>query len=286
MMTNKETRVYWDDLSEAKLVFCLYPFFLPKSSLHSFYFKVPFAIISNANKSDTRKSDDKSSLWISYEDAKSARKKAEYVKKNSFGGVSIWSLDMDDFKGWFCNLNAFPIIESIKEEFEHKFILVDVDKNNTTGQISTTTKRSLEAKTTSDRHIKVKTASTVKNRLTHTIDTTKEFMANNNKNIDTIKKNNYEKTNPKNGVTSIKEISKLENIENETTLNSTSSKEEPRNEPNLDAAVRSVKKKFKAVREIRLHACLNKKLCNLGSNHSSKIYFQWPFYFVIYFNFF
>ena len=27
MMTNKETRVYWDDLSEAKLVFCLNPFF-------------------------------------------------------------------------------------------------------------------------------------------------------------------------------------------------------------------------------------------------------------------
>ena len=243
---------------------------------------MPFAIISNANKSDTRKSDDKSSLWISYEDAKSARKKAEYVKKNSFGGVSIWSLDMDDFKGWFCNLNAFPIIESIKEEFEHKFILVDVDKNNTTGQISTTTK-SQEAKTTSDRHIKIKNASTVKYRLTHTKDTAKDYIAP-NKNIDTIKKNDYEKTNPKNGFTSIKEISKLGNIENETTLNSTSSKEEPRNEPNLDAAVRSVKKKFKAVREIRVHACLNKKLCNLGSNHSSKIYFLWPFYFVIYFN--
>ena len=36
------------------------------------------------------------------------------------GGVSIWSLDMDDFMGAFCNLGPFPIIEAIKEEFEHK----------------------------------------------------------------------------------------------------------------------------------------------------------------------
>ena len=114
MMSNKETRVYWDDLAE-----------------------VPFAIVMNAAEqssekeegdeddedSETRHSKTRTSssnLWISYEDARSARKKVEYTKQMQLGGVSIWSLDMDDFKGAFCNLGPFPIIEAIKEEFEHK----------------------------------------------------------------------------------------------------------------------------------------------------------------------
>jgi chitinase len=61
MMTNKETRVYWDDLAE-----------------------VPFAIIINSN--ETAASGSEANLWISYEDARSARKKVEYVKKMSLGG--------------------------------------------------------------------------------------------------------------------------------------------------------------------------------------------------------
>lgn len=79
----------------------------------------------NGNSSDQQTTnggddDSASNLWISYEDARSARKKVEYAKQMQLGGVSIWSLDMDDFKGAFCNLGSFPIIESIKEEFEHK----------------------------------------------------------------------------------------------------------------------------------------------------------------------
>lgn len=106
IMSSKETRVYWDDLAE-----------------------VPFAIVMSngavdedqGNKKRAKLSESSSSnLWISYEDARSARKKVEYVKKMQLGGVSIWSLDMDDFKGAFCNLGPFPIIEAVKEEFEHK----------------------------------------------------------------------------------------------------------------------------------------------------------------------
>ena len=31
-------------------------------------------------------------LWITYEDTKSARKKAEYVKNNALAGVTFWSV--------------------------------------------------------------------------------------------------------------------------------------------------------------------------------------------------
>lgn len=31
---------------------------------------------------------------------------------------------MDDFKGLFCNLGSYPIIEAVKEQFEHKITLI------------------------------------------------------------------------------------------------------------------------------------------------------------------
>ena len=68
-MSSKESKIYWDDLAE-----------------------VPFAIVATNNETDSETI--QSNLWISYEDARSARKKAEYVKRMSLGGVSIWSLDM------------------------------------------------------------------------------------------------------------------------------------------------------------------------------------------------
>jgi hypothetical protein len=181
---------------------------------------------------------------------------------------------MDDFKGWFCNLNAFPIIESIKEEFEHKFVLVDVDKNSTTHHIRETTKRIHELKTASDRPFKLKTGSTDKTHMTNIKDKPKDLMGI-NENGQESKKVDHENTEAKNGVASNKEVINVSNVDEDKALNKTPSNEEPRNEPNLDSVVRSVKKKFKAVREIRLSACLNKKLCKLGFNSSSKVNFSW-----------
>lgn len=104
-MSNKETKVFWDDIA-----------------------LVPFAIINNDAAKNTPKNPS-SNIWISYEDARSARKKAEYVKQMSLGGVAIWSLDMDDFKGLFCNLGPFPIIESIKQELDRSILDISVDEN-------------------------------------------------------------------------------------------------------------------------------------------------------------
>ncbi|CAF0718400.1 unnamed protein product [Brachionus calyciflorus] len=113
LLTKKESRVYWDDIAE-----------------------VPFAIVSNPVETGTESSS--SNLWISYEDARSSRKKVEYAKKMSLGGVSVWSLDMDDFKDMFCNLGPFPILESVKEEFEHKITqITDEIYDDTTPILST-----------------------------------------------------------------------------------------------------------------------------------------------------
>ncbi len=98
IFSNKDTRIYWDDMIQ-----------------------VPFAIVTESNNEDynnqekRNQNDDEyenededrsniadTSLWISYEDQRSASKKVEYVKQLSLGGVGLWSLDMDDFRGEFC----------------------------------------------------------------------------------------------------------------------------------------------------------------------------------------
>jgi GH18 family chitinase len=112
LMKNKDTKVYWDDVS-----------------------LVPFAIVNNDLAKNTPKNPS-SSTWISYEDSRSARKKAEYVKQMALGGVSIWALDMDDFKGQFCNLGPYPIIESIKQELD-RTILINPEENTEYSSLST-----------------------------------------------------------------------------------------------------------------------------------------------------
>ena len=38
--------------------------------------------------------------------------KTAYVVSKKIGGIFIWSIDMDDFSGKFCDLGAFPLIKN------------------------------------------------------------------------------------------------------------------------------------------------------------------------------
>lgn len=201
---------------------------------------MPFAIISHFN--DTAKNSPNTQLWISYEDAKSARKKAEYVKKMNLGGVSIWSLDMDDFKGWFCNLGTFPIIGAIKEEFEHK--IRPLENSDSADQINNdkTTTSNLASRLQSTTKTNGKGKSTIKqidnSKNGYTVLTTPT----------TYKKMTTTLTNRPNN---INKISNGVNTNREKT-------QEDDNGPKF---------KFKAVREIKLIACLdNKNKCNLKND--------------------
>lgn len=39
---------------------------------------------------------------------------ANYVRNNNYGGVFVSSLDLDDFKGQFCNQGNFPLTKHVK----------------------------------------------------------------------------------------------------------------------------------------------------------------------------
>ena len=213
--------------------------------------EVPFAIISSTN--NTRQLDD-SNLWISYEDSRSARKKAEYVKRIGLGGVSIWSLDMDDFKGLFCNLGAFPIIESIKEEFEHKLLPLNPDfknKNNSNSIYEQIDKEHGSKKPSSESKEQNNKKPSNNN--------------NNNNNINNIN-NKYSTLSP-----NFNQDLNYKNLRTNYTKDKRATT--PSNKNRLDRLLTTEKmKKFKAIREIKIVACLDKSKCHLEINHGSSIF--------------
>uniref|UniRef100_A0A6P4FF92 Chitinase-like protein Idgf3 n=1 Tax=Drosophila rhopaloa TaxID=1041015 RepID=A0A6P4FF92_DRORH len=52
-------------------------------------------------------------LWISYEDPDSAASKAKYAKDRNLGGVALFDLTQDDFRGQ-CTNDRFPMLRAIK----------------------------------------------------------------------------------------------------------------------------------------------------------------------------
>ncbi|XP_042319700.1 acidic mammalian chitinase-like isoform X1 [Sceloporus undulatus] len=56
----------------------------------------------------------KGNEWLGYDNIKSFNIKAEWLKKNNFAGAMVWSLDLDDFTGTFCNQGKYPLITTLK----------------------------------------------------------------------------------------------------------------------------------------------------------------------------
>lgn len=52
-------------------------------------------------------------LWISYEDPDTAASKAKYVRAKNLGGVALFDLTQDDFRGQ-CTGDRFPMLRAIK----------------------------------------------------------------------------------------------------------------------------------------------------------------------------
>lgn len=50
--------------------------------------------------------------WVGYDNVDSVRRKAEYIRREGFGGAMIFSIDMDDFNN-VCCLEPFPLTKAI-----------------------------------------------------------------------------------------------------------------------------------------------------------------------------
>ncbi|XP_066559332.1 acidic mammalian chitinase-like [Amia ocellicauda] len=54
------------------------------------------------------------STWVGYDNVKSFQNKIQWLKQNNFGGAMVWSLDLDDFSGTFCNQGKYPLINTLR----------------------------------------------------------------------------------------------------------------------------------------------------------------------------
>ncbi|AWP10327.1 putative chitinase-3-like protein 1, partial [Scophthalmus maximus] len=61
--------------------------------------RVPYAITENQ--------------WVGFDNKDSLSTKVSYLKAKNFGGAFVWSLDLDDFSGEFCNQGNFPFISHL-----------------------------------------------------------------------------------------------------------------------------------------------------------------------------
>ena len=56
------------------------------------------------------------SEWIGFDNEESLRNKVNFALDHDLGGVMFWSLDLDDFRGAFCNSGKFPLFNAVKDE--------------------------------------------------------------------------------------------------------------------------------------------------------------------------
>uniref|UniRef100_A0A3Q3ESJ8 GH18 domain-containing protein n=1 Tax=Labrus bergylta TaxID=56723 RepID=A0A3Q3ESJ8_9LABR len=81
--------------------------------------KVPYATTENQ--------------WVGFDDTTSINTKINYLKANNFGGAFVWSLDLDDFRGEFCNRGKCPFVTQLHN------LLVPAAPTTTTALPTTTT---------------------------------------------------------------------------------------------------------------------------------------------------
>ncbi|XP_006834178.1 PREDICTED: chitotriosidase-1 [Chrysochloris asiatica] len=54
--------------------------------------------------------------WVGFDDVESFKTKVTYLKQKGLGGAMVWTLDLDDFGGSFCNQGGYPLIQTLRRE--------------------------------------------------------------------------------------------------------------------------------------------------------------------------
>ncbi|XP_017755457.1 PREDICTED: probable chitinase 3 [Eufriesea mexicana] len=64
--------------------------------------------------------------WVGFDDERSLINKMQWLKDEGFGGIMIWSVDMDDFRG-SCGAGKYPLIKAMMKELRDYKVKLEYD---------------------------------------------------------------------------------------------------------------------------------------------------------------
>ncbi|CAH0564615.1 unnamed protein product [Brassicogethes aeneus] len=64
--------------------------------------------------------------WVGFDDERSLKTKIAWLKEEGFGGIMIWSIDMDDFRG-SCGSGKYPLINAMRQELDGYKVKLEYD---------------------------------------------------------------------------------------------------------------------------------------------------------------
>ncbi|PVD39536.1 hypothetical protein C0Q70_02170 [Pomacea canaliculata] len=51
--------------------------------------------------------------WVAFDNQRSINEKVQYAMKSGYGGLAVWTVDVDDFSGQFCQQGPFPLLQTL-----------------------------------------------------------------------------------------------------------------------------------------------------------------------------
>uniref|UniRef100_A0A182IMA2 Uncharacterized protein n=1 Tax=Anopheles atroparvus TaxID=41427 RepID=A0A182IMA2_ANOAO len=64
--------------------------------------------------------------WVGFDDERSLKTKMEWLKEEGFGGIMVWSIDMDDFSGR-CGSGKYPLLTTLNSELKDYKVHLEYD---------------------------------------------------------------------------------------------------------------------------------------------------------------
>lgn len=61
--------------------------------------------------------------WVGFDDVRSFEIKVKYIMNLGLGGAMLWSLDMDDFLGIWCDQGKYPLLKAVNHFLNPKLKL-------------------------------------------------------------------------------------------------------------------------------------------------------------------
>nr|AUM84818.1 chitinase-like protein 7 [Lutzomyia longipalpis] len=64
--------------------------------------------------------------WVGFDDERSLKTKMQWLKEQGFGGIMVWSVDMDDFSGK-CGGGRYPLLAALNSELKDYKVALEYD---------------------------------------------------------------------------------------------------------------------------------------------------------------